>query len=302
MIEPLDETWLRRHPLPQPPAHATKNDRGRVLLVGGAEFVPGALRLTGEAVLRAGAGKLQLATVKQTATALGVLLPEAAMIALPSDEDGEIALAAAEILTESIDRCDTLILGPGTSYRPHFAELVTRLLARPREALSVVLDAAAVSCASALPEIIASHCGRVLLTPHAGEMALLAGIEQEEVSRSPEVAAASIADAFSAIVVLKGPSTIVAARGGEMLAYEGGGVGLATGGSGDVLAGIAGGLLARGAAPLSAAAWAVAVHGEAGRRAADEIGEIGFLARDLLATIPKVLRELDIGAAHANTP
>ena len=85
----LDEAWLKRHPLPAIAQGADKNGRGRVLVVGGSEFVPGALRLTGEAALRAGAGKLQMATVRSSALSLGVLVPEAAMIALPADEEGQ---------------------------------------------------------------------------------------------------------------------------------------------------------------------------------------------------------------------
>ena len=73
-------------------------------------------------------------------------------------------------------------------------------------------------------------------------------------------------------------------------AYAGGGVGLATGGSGDVLAGIAAGLAARGAEPLAATLWAVWLHGEAGRRCAEQIGPLGFLARELLAHVPALMR------------
>jgi NAD(P)H-hydrate repair Nnr-like enzyme with NAD(P)H-hydrate dehydratase domain len=76
------------------------------------------------------------------------------------------------------------------------------------------------------------------------------------------------------------------------LALAGGGVGLATGGSGDVLAGIVAGLVARGAEPLTAAAWAVWLHGEAGRRCGEQIGPLGFLARELLAQIPRLMRAL----------
>ena len=79
----LDHDWLAAHPLPRPDAATDKNARGRVLLAGGAHFVPGALRLSGEAALRAGAGKLQMATVEAAAFHLGVAVPEAAVIRFP---------------------------------------------------------------------------------------------------------------------------------------------------------------------------------------------------------------------------
>src|SRR3546814_7483055 len=87
----IDRDWLAANPLPTPNDGHDKNSRGSVLVVGGAEFVPGTLRLTGEAALSAGAGKLQMATVRSAAMSLAGLVTEAAMIALPSDEDGEIA-------------------------------------------------------------------------------------------------------------------------------------------------------------------------------------------------------------------
>jgi ADP-dependent NAD(P)H-hydrate dehydratase len=82
---------------------------------------------------------------------------------------------------------------------------------------------------------------------------------------------------------------VIAAPDGTCLIYPGGGVGLATGGSGDVLAGIIGGLLARGASPLVATGWGVWLHGEAGRRVGERLGSIGFLARELLPEIPGLM-------------
>ena len=92
------------------------------------------------------------------------------------------------------------------------------------------------------------------------------------------------------MVVLKGSTSLVATPDGELFAYAGGGVGLATGGSGDVLAGIVAGLAARGAEPLEATLWAVWLHGEAGRRCAEQLGPLGFLARELLAHVPGLMR------------
>jgi len=73
-----------------------------------------------------------------------------------------------------------------------------------------------------------------------------------------------------------------------------GDIGLATAGSGDVLAGIIAGLLARGADPLGAALWGVHLHREAGARLARNIGPLGYLARELLPEIPRVLNEPNV--------
>ncbi|HKT77507.1 MAG TPA: NAD(P)H-hydrate dehydratase [Sphingobium sp.] len=290
-VDRLDLDWLRAHPLPEPDGASDKNQRGRVLVAGGAEFVPGALRLTGEATLRAGAGKLRMATVRSAAMSLGVLVPEAAMIALPAQKDGEIAAEAADLLTEHLARCDALILGPGMSASSQTDELVAAILKATEPPVTIVLDAAALTSARDLEALIARHEGRVILTPHHGEMAILSGEKAEAIAADPMAIAQRVARQFRAVVLLKGDRSVLADPDGARLLHEGGCVGLATGGSGDVLAGIIGGLAARGAPPLIAAAWGSWVHGRAGQALAARIGPIGFLAREILPLVPGLLDE-----------
>lgn len=289
----LDAAWLRAHPLPTIDSDSDKNSRGRVLVVGGAEFVPGALRLTGEAALRAGAGKLQMATVRSAAMSLGVLVPEAAMIALPAQDDGEIAAGAAGLLTSQLARCDALVLGPGMNISAQTDEFVAAILATTGPEVSIVLDAAALTSGRELGSLIADHDGDVILTPHHGEMAILTGLSAEAIAHDPAAIALRVASDFRASVILKGDRSVIAGPDGTCLLHEGGCVGLATGGSGDVLAGIVGGLAARGSDPMRAAAWGSWVHGRAGRMLAQTVGSIGFLARELLPLIPRFLEEPD---------
>ena len=291
MPETLDTAWLKVNPLPVVDSDSDKNARGRVLVVGGAEFVPGALRLTGEAALRAGAGKLQMATVRSAAMSLGVLVPEAAMIALPAQEDGEIAVGAADVLKPQLARCDALVLGPGMNVSAGTDQLVADILDATEPPVTIVLDAAAMTSARELRSTIAAHEGHIILTPHHGEMAILTGKSAQEVAADPVAIASQVAQDFQAVVILKGDRSVVAAPDGGCLLHEGGCVGLATGGSGDVLAGIVGGLAARGTEPLRAAAWGSWLHGRAGRELARTIGPIGFLARELLPLIPRLLEE-----------
>lgn len=285
----LDHAWCAAHPLPDHGAGTDKNARGRVLLVGGSMFVPGALSLTGEAVLRAGAGKLQIATVDAVAMHLGVLVPEAAMIGLPTDEEGEIGLGAAARLGKAVRHCDALLIGPGM-----ISELSARALIRGMAELlgdhqTAILDAAAISSARTLAPLISALAGRVILTPHHAEMERLTGISADAIAADPIGCARSVAELFEAVVVLKSEKTVIADPQGETLLYASDCAGLATGGSGDVLAGIMAGLAARGADPLTAAAWAVWLHGQAGRAAVARLGPIGFLARDLIGEIPRLM-------------
>ncbi len=293
-MEALVESWLAGHPLPALHHASDKNERGRVLVAGGAEFVPGALRLTGEAALRAGAGKVQMATVRSAAMSLGVLVPEAAMIALPAQEDGEIAAEAADLLAERAQRCDTLILGPGMSTSRQTDELVARLLSALEVPVTLLLDAAALTAARDLREMIAVYDGTVILTPHHGEMAHLTGLEAAAIAADPAGTALRVAADFGAVVLLKAGESFLADPEGRCLRYDGGCVGLATGGSGDVLAGIIGGLAARGGSAFEAAAWAAWTHGAAGKRLSEDVGEVGFLARELLPLIPRLLHERSV--------
>ncbi len=288
-MTPLDAAWLAGHPLPEPAADTDKNSRGRVLVAGGSETVPGALRLTGEAALRAGAGKLQLATVERVALHLGMFVPEAAVFALSANEAGELGDDAGEALCGYLERCDALVLGPGMGAKAPAAAILKAVIAEPRAGLSLVIDAAPIAAAADLTAQIRAYRGHIVLTPHPGEMAKLMRCDPARAKEDPAGLAQEAARHFDAVVLLKGPETWVACPGENVLRYPGGGPGLATGGSGDVLAGIIGGLLARGAAPRIAAAWGVWLHGEAGRQLAERVGPLGFLGRELVGEIPRLL-------------
>ncbi len=292
MAEPLaiDFDWLQDHPLPVHPDDTDKNSRGHVMAVGGSRTVPGELRLTGEAALRAGAGKLRFATIASLALPLGITVPEAGMVALLEDEDGEIDRAAAATILASMTRCDALVVGPAMTSEAAAAALVEDILDRPQAGTGVVIDAAGIAGTANARTQIERHGGRVVLTPNGGELARLLDVPAADIERDPRSAVRKAVDRTGAVVVVKGPNTLVATPSGDLLAYSGGGIGLATGGSGDVLAGVLAGLLARGLAPLEAAGWAIWLHGEAGRRLTERLGPIGYLSRELLPLIPALMR------------
>jgi hydroxyethylthiazole kinase-like uncharacterized protein yjeF len=272
VIEVLDEALLKRLPLPAPQG-GDKDERGRVLAIAGSSEVPGAAILTGVAALRAGAGKLQVACEGGLVTALGVAIPEARVF----------AIRQARVI-EALGRCDAAVIGPGLIDETAASDLARTIAAAPG-AQPLVIDAAAL-CE------LGTVARPLVLTPHAGEMAKLAGAEKDEVEADPAAFALKTARKLGAVVALKGAVTHLAAQDGRILRHDGGSIGLATSGSGDVLAGIVAGLLARGAEPLAAAAWAVVVHARAGAALSARIGAVGLLARELLDEIPGTLRRL----------
>lgn len=282
----LDAAWLRAHPLPDH-AEVDKNGRGRVVLIGGSALVPGGVRLTAEAAFQSGAGKVQLAVPDMLAIPLGVLLPEAGMVALPADGQGEIAGTGP--VEPLLEHCDCLTIGPAMGSVDAAGRVLDAILPRAR-ACSVILDAAAVAAGRDRMALLRGMAGRLILTPHAGEMAALTGQDREAVTKNREAVLLRLAADLGAVAMLKGPTTMLANPEGEVALYGGGGAGLATGGSGDVLTGIIAGLSARGLGQWEAACWGVWLHGEAGRRLSERHGPMGFLARQLAAETPSLMR------------
>jgi len=286
---PVTAALLRRWPLPRARAEGDKQERGVALVIGGSAEVPGALMLAGVAALRAGAGKLQLAGPRAICVALGVAVPEARVIQLPETSAGNLDRNAGRRAAEHAESADAFLVGPGMLDEDATQQMMEVLL--PRIARGpLVLDALALSSLRG-GRYRFSADAQVLLTPNYGEMARLTGDTLDSVQRDPAAVAAAVARAIGAVVALKGPDTYIATPDGELFHYSTGKVGLATSGSGDVLAGIAVGLLARGATAEQAGSWAVYLHGEAGNNLARTTGPVGFLARELLPEIPGVMKE-----------
>ena len=290
-MTPITPDLLRANPLPDHDAGGSKEARGTVLVVGGSVEVPGGALLAAVGALRAGAGKLQIATVRSAAVGMGLSVPEALVMGLEETGEGGIAPEAADRVAKRAKRADAVLVGPGMMDPDATAALVATLLEQ-LEGPAIVLDAGALHGLQAQRGALRRHAGRVVLTPHAGEMARLLDVPREEVEADPLTAARHTASLLGCTVVMKGAQTHVVTPQGEAWLFQGGTIGLATSGSGDTLAGVVTGLAARGAAPVWAAIWGVYLHGTAGCRLMDRHGGVGFLARELLAEVPGLMAEL----------
>ncbi len=293
----LTPRLLRGWPLPQPDEEADKDERGRVLVVGGAPEMPGAVMLAATAALRAGAGKLRIATGRSIAQAIAVAIPEARVFALPETKKGGIAASAAPLIAEYADKAQAVLIGPGLVDEGAVMRLMKGLLPRLKDT-TMILDAGALSCFSEATDWLHKSEVKTILTPHAGEMAGMLKVDVESVRRDPLAVARRAASEFKAVIALKGRETFIVAPDGEAYCNRAGNVGLATSGSGDALSGIIAGLAARGADPLRAAAWGVYLHARAGDRLAKRLGRLGYLARELLAEIPSLLSGFDRQKKH----
>jgi ADP-dependent NAD(P)H-hydrate dehydratase len=288
----VDAAALRAWPLPMPSAEGDKEERGHVLILGGSREMPGAVILAATAALRAGAGKLTIATGASVAQLVALALPEARVIGLAETEQGGFTDEAVGKLDPLADKVNAILIGPGMQDEAATAALVRALLPRLEGSdTSVVLDACAMGVI--LPGDAGGDAFRfgqpVIVTPHAGEMAHLTGASKEEIGAEPERHAVEAAQRWNAVVALKGARTLVVAPEGERWQHEGGNVGLAISGSGDTLAGIIAGLAARGASLTQAACWGVALHARAGELLAERLGVLGYLAREIPEEIPALL-------------
>jgi hydroxyethylthiazole kinase-like uncharacterized protein yjeF len=293
--EPAEITpsLLQEWPLPAP--GKDKESRGRLLVLGGTASTPGAVLLAGEAALRAGAGKLQIATAAPVASALAVAVPEALVAPLRTDHAGNVASSGAGRIAELAEGADAVLLGPGFSDVDATVGLLTQVV--PRLRCPLVLDALASAYVGRHRDGLAHLRGRAVLTVNPAELAQTLGagqegVGQEDAEDDPLDSARRLAGEASAVVLCGGQGKFVAAPDGRAWTSPAGCPGLGVSGSGDVQAGIVAGLLSRGAEPAQAAAWGGHVHGAAGDLLAQRVGRVGFLAREITECVPGLLEEL----------
>lgn len=261
-----------------------------MLVVGGSRELPGPVLLAAAAALRAGAGRIQLGVARSIAVGVGTAFPEARVLWLPEKSNGELAHHAAASLRKELAGCRALLVGPGMRDEAAVLALLRAALRSERDC-SIVLDAAALRVLR--KRALTQHAaGRVIATPHAGEMAELWGCTREWVEKDPLQLAREAARTLGVTLVLKGVRTVVAMPDGDAFCNTNGNSGLATSGSGDTLSGLIAGLAARGAEPAQAAVWGVHLHSAAGDALKRKQGPLGYLARELAAEVPGLLARL----------
>jgi len=255
-----------------------KGTYGRVLAVCGCPQYRGAAALSTLGALRAGAGIVTLAAEESVIASIASRVLEATFLPLPSGA-----------LPETAGKATACLGGCGREADEATATLMRTLLANATG--TVVLDAGGLCSLADEPETLRRAAGRLILTPHPGEMARLQHCSVPQVLADPVEAARSMAQRLSAVVVLKGHRTRIAAPDGSLYENRTGNAGLARGGSGDVLAGMIAGFAAQGMSPLEAALCGVYLHGLAADRCAARLSQQGMLPEDILTDLCVVYLE-----------
>ena len=297
MVRAAPERWTDREyarllRMPQPSDH--KGTRGRVLLVGGAPGLTGAVCLAARAALRSGAGYVTVAVPTPLMTIVEMKLTVPVKIGLSADGSGSLEQCAVDEVLQAAARADAVVLGPGFGRSPETVRAVRDLVTLLD--LPLVLDADALFALGDDLEIVRARTAPTILTPHAGEAGRLLGLTREEVEADREGAARALA-VGSSVALLKGSGTLICA-GGRIVRNPVGGPELATLGTGDVLSGIIGSLLAQGTPSLGAAALGAYLHGAAGAAAAARLTSVCCTAEDVVAYLPEACRPLIEGGAQ----
>jgi hydroxyethylthiazole kinase-like uncharacterized protein yjeF len=282
--------WLRRLR-----ARDHKGDRGRVVIVGGAAGMTGAVRMAARAAFAAGAGLVHAVSPPETIAALVQAEPDLQTLPHPFDRQ-----PSRDVL-ELVARADVLVVGPGLGRGEGRRSLVLGLVEASRAA---ILDAdALVAFAGAAAELRPLAAGRPLvLTPHPGEFRTLFPELASLRETDPWTAAETAGRETGATVLLKGVPSIIAAPAAPLLTAVAGNPGLATGGSGDVLSGLVGTGLAHGLEPRAAAAFGAQALGRAADLAARRHTARSLRPMDVVAALPDLWREWEVLQGDAPPP
>jgi NAD(P)H-hydrate epimerase len=283
-----DAETLRRL-LPPPDASTHKGSRGKILVIAGSEGFTGAACLASEAAFRAGAGLVYLACPQSLNDIYEVKLTEVITIPVP-EPSGHRCFGAesVEAVAKQLEKVDAVIFGPGLSRNEHTAAFFHAIL--PQIQLPTILDADGLNLLSDQPTIsLPQQC---VVTPHPGEMARLMGCDIKAVQADRIRTAQNAVEKFGCTILLKGPGTVIASPDGPVFINPTGTPALGTAGTGDVLSGTIGGLLGRKLSPFDAAMAGAYLHGLAGEIAAEDLGEEGVIAGDVVDCLPLAFRRV----------
>jgi NAD(P)H-hydrate epimerase len=281
------------------------------MVVAGSPQYTGAAYLSCTGALRSGAGIVTLACAKSIHPILAAKLTETTFEPL-DDKDGALTAHESHSVLRAITErgYEALLIGPGlgeSGYQQAFLRgllphLTTEQVREGRGLRAVIIDADGLNNLAKIEKWPSLLETPVVLTPHPGEFARLAGLSIAEVQANRLGLARRFAAEWGAIVLLKGAPSLVAAPDGRARINAFTNPGLATGGTGDVLGGTIAGFVAQGVETFDAACLGLYVNSWAGELVRQEMGSAGMLAGDVVLAIPRAMRDLRGEAPPASAP
>lgn len=272
-------------------ANSNKGKFGHVLVLGGSFGKAGAPAMASLAALRTGAGLVTAAVPHSIVNTVATIAPELMTVPLSEDKDGIVSLKNfdADTLQELVNRITALAIGPGLSTKGDASELARRIV--EKTTLPVVIDADALNAFAGRTDLLHGTGRTMVLTPHPGEMARLAGMTVKQVEADRIGLARSFATRHKLTLVLKGWRTLIAHPDGSIAINTTGNPAMSKGGSGDILTGIVAGMLAQFPNDVARAVeTAVYLHGLAADFAARAMDEHTVLATDTVTHLTDAFR------------
>jgi len=285
-----EEDIAQALPYRSPSAH--KGEVGHVYILAGSPGLTGAAALAADAAMRTGVGLAVVGVPKSLNPILEMKLTEAMSQPLPETETGGLAAEAFKDIKTRLKWADAVVFGPGVGKDEGTAALLEKLLSVVDKPL--VIDADGLNLLAEKRGLLRKLPPQTVLTPHPGEFARLTDLPMKEVLTNRVELARQYSRKWQATLHLKGAPSLTALPDGKVYINPTGNTGMATGGSGDVLTGVIATLLAQGLPLDRATVVGAFVHGAAGDMAAEEKGEVGMVAGDIIRHLPGVLKELTI--------
>jgi len=268
-----------------------KGDYGKLLSICGSVGMAGAAVLACKAAIHSGVGLVKAVLPEAIYPIAATQSIESVFAVRKGNSDGTLSADDCEKIGELLKNCDACLIGCGLGVNDDTRAIVAYVIKNC--CVPLILDADALNIVSENTDLLHEAKCPVIVTPHIGEMARLAGTDTEKVNNSRLAAAVEFAKKYKLNVILKSANTIVVLPDGQAYVNLNGNPGMAKGGSGDVLAGIVASFAAQGMNMLESATCAVYIHGAAGDKASARFSQHAVTPTDVIYELASVFSEIE---------
>jgi len=274
------------HPVSLPPrdCNGHKGSFGDVLFIAGASSYFGAPYFAALSFMKAGGGYARLASPASVTPFIANKGSEIVFVPQKETKSGSISMENKGTLLALSEKVDMIVLGPGLSLEEETQQLARELAAKIKKPLLIDGDGITAVCNDL--KIIEQRKAETVLTPHMGEMSRITTMGVAELADNKIDVLQKTAKKLNATIVLKGAHSLIGYPDERVLINLTGNCGMATAGSGDVLTGTVAAMFGLGLSIQDAVAKGVFIHGLSGDLAAEEKGEDGITAQDILDHLP----------------